>query len=127
MSRVIHFEIQADQPERAISFYKEVFGWKFMKTQGDYDYWLIETGDESIPGINGGLMQREGTVDGTAIIGYVCTIDVAVLDETLGLIKQQGGGIVKPRHAITGIGWMAYGRDTESNIFGVMQSDPSAA
>lgn len=127
MPRVVHFEIHADQPERAISFYEEVFGWKFNKVQGIYDYWLIETGDEKQAGINGGLMQREGPVDGTSVIGYVCTIDVEIIDDVLGLIKQQGGGIVKPKHAITGVGWMAYCRDTESNIFGVMQADPSAA
>lgn len=28
MKRVVHFEIGADRPERAIKFYEEVFEWK---------------------------------------------------------------------------------------------------
>ena len=27
MNRVVHFEIQAEKPERAAKFYREVFGW----------------------------------------------------------------------------------------------------
>ena len=58
MPRVIHFEIVADKPERAIKFYKEVFGWEFNKWNGPQEYWLVKTGEDSQPGINGGLTPK---------------------------------------------------------------------
>jgi len=58
MPRPIHFEIPAENPERAINFYSTVFGWKFDKWAGPADYWLITTGDSGEPGINGGLLPR---------------------------------------------------------------------
>jgi len=57
MPRVIHFEIPADNPDRAVEFYKQVFGWKFDKWQGPQDYWLITTG-KGEPGIDGGMLRR---------------------------------------------------------------------
>src|SRR5260370_7031201 len=58
MSRVIHFEIPASDPERASAFYKKVFGWKIEKWPGPTDYWLVNTGAEGTPGINGGLLKK---------------------------------------------------------------------
>jgi len=58
MPRVIHFEIVADKPERAMKFYKEVFAWDFNKWNGPQDYWLVKTGEDSQPGINGGLTPK---------------------------------------------------------------------
>ena len=58
MPRVVHFDISVDDPERAIKFYTEVFGWKVQKWEGPMDYWLITTGDPGEPGIDGGLAKR---------------------------------------------------------------------
>ena len=60
MPRVVHFELSADDPERAIKFYENAFGWKTEKWAGPMDYWLIMTGPEDEPGIDGGLSKREG-------------------------------------------------------------------
>src|SRR5262249_10499088 len=76
MGRVVHFEIHAENPERAIKFYQGLLGWEFKKWDGPLPYWLITTGPKEQPGINGGLVQRRGTIDGTAVIAYVCTADV---------------------------------------------------
>lgn len=59
MSRVVHFEIPADDPERSIKFYETVFGWTIEKWDGPIEYWLIITGDEDKPGIDGGLAHRK--------------------------------------------------------------------
>jgi predicted enzyme related to lactoylglutathione lyase len=56
--RVIHFEIHADDPKRAVEFYKKVFGWKISKWEGPAEYWLVTTGDDKQPGINGAIMHR---------------------------------------------------------------------
>jgi catechol 2,3-dioxygenase-like lactoylglutathione lyase family enzyme len=59
MPRVVHFEISVDDPERAIRFYSDVFGWKIEKWEGPMDYWLITTGPENEPGIDGALIRRQ--------------------------------------------------------------------
>ena len=58
MPRVIHFEIPADNPDRAVRFYSDVFGWQFNKWEGPVEYWLITTGADGQPGINGGMLRR---------------------------------------------------------------------
>ena len=126
MNRVIHFEIHADNPQRAIAFYQSLFGWQFHKWDGPMDYWMIVTGPNEQKGINGGLIKRQGTIDGTAVIAYVCTVDTENLDAATAKATQLGGQIVVPRMPIPAIGWLAYAKDTEGNIFGMMQADVGA-
>src|SRR5690242_9793170 len=78
MSRVIHFEIHADNPERAVGFYSGLFGWNFQKWDGPMPYWLITTGPDSQPGINGGMVKRPCPASGEsqAMSSFVCTIGV---------------------------------------------------
>ena len=54
MVRIIHFNITADDPVRAQKFSGEIFGWKFDKCDGPMQYWMVKTGDEKYPGIDGG-------------------------------------------------------------------------
>jgi predicted enzyme related to lactoylglutathione lyase len=126
VSRVVHFELHAEDPDRAIRFYKTLFDWDFTRWSGPQEYWLIKTGPDSQPGINGGLIRRRGVIDGTAVIGYVCTVNVESVDALAAAIPKEGGTIVVPKMAIPGIGWLAYAKDTEGNIFGVMHSDAAA-
>ena len=44
MPRPVHFDLSADDPDRAITFYSNAFGWKFDKWQGPFEYWVITTG-----------------------------------------------------------------------------------
>jgi uncharacterized protein len=132
MNRVVHFEIHAAEPKRAIAFYAKVFGWKFEPYGPPDFYWLITTG-ESKPentGINGGLVRRQGaSPDPTAptpVMGYVCTIDVENLDKTAAAILAAGGTLALEKRAIAGLAWVAYYKDPESNIFGIYQTDPNA-
>jgi predicted enzyme related to lactoylglutathione lyase len=54
------------------------------------------------------------------------TIDVDIIDDTTAAIAQHGGSVALPKMPIPGVGWLAYFKDTEGNIFGVMQSDETA-
>ena len=126
MSRVVHFEIHADDPRRAANFYQEVFGWQIQKWDGPAEYWLVTTGKPPEPGIDGAILQRQGPVNGDAVIAYVCTVDVASVDDTIAKITSLGGTIALPKMPVPGVGWLAYAKDTEGNIFGVMQSDHNA-
>jgi predicted enzyme related to lactoylglutathione lyase len=121
MPRVIHFEIPADSPERAAKFYQEVFGWRFQKWEGPMEYWMVTTGAEGKPGINGGLLRRQHPGQGT-----VNTVDVESVDAAVATVEKNGGKIALPKMAIPGVGYLAYGIDPEGNIFGMMQADSSA-
>lgn len=122
MPRPIHFEIPADQPERASVFYRDVFGWKFQKWDGPMPYWLIKTGAEGELGIDGGMMPRQAPGAST-----VNTIGVESIDATLKAIEARGGRTAVPKMAVPGVGWLAYCVDTEGNTFGVLQPDEKAA
>ena len=126
MARVVHFEIHAENPERAIQFYQKSFGWEFQKWEGPMDYWLVMTGPKDQPGIDGGLVPRQGEIDGEAVIAYVCTIDVPDVDATVSTVENNGGTIAVPKMAVPTVGWLVYFKDTEGNIFGARQTDPEA-
>src|SRR5262245_55681045 len=99
MQRVIHFEIHASEPEKSITFYESVFGWTFKKWEGgEWDYWLVSTGPEGMPGINGGLVRRRGPAptEGQAVNAFVCTMYVASVDESVGKVTAAGGVIALP-------------------------------
>lgn len=130
MSRVVHFEIHADDLERAKRFYGDVFGWTyqdFSQVSGS-PYWGVVTGPEDQMGINGGLMPREGGApsEDTGFRAFVCTIGVADIDATEARIIANGGQVVTAKVALTGMAWQAYYSDTEGNVFGVHQPDPEA-
>jgi predicted enzyme related to lactoylglutathione lyase len=117
---VIHFEINADDPERAVEFYKKVFGWKIDKWEGPVDYWLVATGDEKEPGIDGAIMERMRKAT------TVNTISVPSIDEFVKKVKKNGGKQVSEKSVIPKTGYFAYCQDTEGNLFGILQPDKSA-
>lgn len=127
--RPIHFEIHASDPDRAVGFYTKVFGWGSQKWEGPADYWVLTTGPEGTPGINGAIMKRRGDEpeDGAAVNAFVCTINVTSLDTSLQSVTQNGGTVAVEKMPVPGVGWLAYCKDTEGNIFGMMQNDTAAA
>lgn len=128
MGRVVHFEIHADHPERAIRFYSALCGWTFHKWDGPQEYWLVNTGAEGKPGVNGGLMRRRGPAptDGQPVNAFVCSAESTSVDDDARKIAEVGGTIAVPKMPIPGIGWLLYAKDTEGNNFGLMQPDPGA-
>ena len=127
MSRAVHFEIHASNPQAAIDFYSGLFGWSFNKWEGG-EYWMIHTGPDEQPGINGGLIPRRGALPDSmaAINAFVITVDVADVDTTVAGALAAGGASAAPKMAVPGIGWLAYLKDPDGNIFGVMQADREA-
>jgi len=57
------------------------------------------------------------------LTAYVRTIDVPNLDEYLAEGEKLKASICVPKMAIPGVGWLAYMKDTEGNIFGMIQPD----
>ena len=131
MNRVVHFEIQADEPARAVEFYKKVFGWNIEQWAGlDYEYWMVMTAekDSKEPGIHGGLLKRPAPLakDACGSNAFVCTIQVENFDEFAKKIEEAGGKVAMPKYALVGMAWQGYFIDTEGNTFGLHQADPMA-
>lgn len=121
MPRPVHFDMTADNPERAIKFYETVFGWKFQKWDGPMEYYMATTGDEKEPGINGGISRK-----GNQAMPQMNTIGVPSVDEFSKKVQNGGGRIIQPKMPIPGVGWFAVAQDTEGNTFGMMQEDKNA-
>ena len=124
MPRPIHFELTVENADRAQDFYGKVFGWTFQKWGNDSEpYFLTTTGPDAEPGINGGLMIRQGSMGpGTTNVMGVESVDAAV-----DKIKASGGTIIMDKFAVPTMGWVAYATDTEGNQFGVFEMDSNAA
>lgn len=128
MGGVVHFEIPADDEDRARQFYNSVFGWKFQVIP-EMEYSLATTapmndqGEPAEPGsINGGIFRR-----GDMLRAPVVTIDVENIDAALERIARQGGETVRGMMAVPGSGWNAYFRDSEGNVVGLWQNSDAAA
>jgi uncharacterized protein len=128
MNRIIHFEIQADNPERAAKFYREALGWDIKKWEGPgvaMEYWMVMTGPEGSkePGINGGILKRPCPApkpeQGTN--AYVCTAIVEDIDKAAEAIEKAGGKLAMEKFMIADMAWQAYYIDTEGNTFGIHQ------
>jgi predicted enzyme related to lactoylglutathione lyase len=117
MPSIVHFEIPADDVERARAFYTDLFGWKIEEFPGT-GYWSITTA----PGaIGGGMMKRKRAEH--PVTNY---IDVPSVDEYISKVEQLGGKVVLARTAVPNMGWFAVCLDTEGNAFGLWQTDSSA-
>jgi uncharacterized protein len=121
MPRPIHFDLTVDNPERAMNFYRDIFGWKFQKWSGPMEYWMVTTGNEKEPGINGGFSKRSESA-----MPNMNTIGVSSVDKFSKMIQDKGGKVLMPKTPIQGIGWFATCQDTEGNTFGIIEEDRTA-
>ena len=130
MSRPIHFEIHADNVERARDFYGAVFGWTFEDWTAftGSPYLGCITGSAEEPGINGAIMQGHGPLGrpGAPVNGAVLTMGVGDYDAAHASILAAGGQVALPKMALAGMAWQGYYLDTEGNVFGIHQPDPEA-
>jgi len=121
MGRVSHFEITADDPERAAAFYRKAFGWEFNDWGGTFKYLLATTGPKDQVGIDGAIMARHQTKQ--AVIN---TISVDKWEAGAQAVKDAGGTVLSDKDAIPGQGYFAYCRDTEGNVFGIFEANAAA-
>jgi predicted enzyme related to lactoylglutathione lyase len=127
MSRPVHFEIHASDPEKLAKFYADVFGWK-IQHMPQFDYWLIDSGS-SEHGINGGLLRRRGSppAPDAPVNAYVCSLGIDSVDSYLERALKAGATVALPKMAIPGVGYQAYIKDPDGNILGLHQPDKSAS
>jgi uncharacterized protein len=132
MPTIVHFEIPADDIERAKNFYTELFGWKIEKLLGmdtgnsssssDMEYWMITTTDEKgNKALGGGMMKRK--MPQQPNINY---IGVESVDEYASKVEKIGGKVVLSKMAVPGMRYFAVCLDTENNAFAIWESSGSA-
>lgn len=127
--KVVHFEIPADDIERARTFYQEIFGWQVGPVPGmEYTMVMTAPSDEQgmprEPGsINGGMFPRTG--DWAGFKAPVIVIDVEDIEAALARVEQGGGQIVAPKMTVGEMGFAAYFTDPEGNVLGLWESVPS--
>ena len=114
-NNIAHFDVPADDVERARRFYERAFGWKF-EAWGPPDFYMIHTGSADDPGIHGSLGKRSEPQAGRARTGFECTISVADLGAAKRAIVANGGTIVLDDHEIVGVGTLIRFQDTEGNL-----------
>jgi len=124
MDRVVHFEIPAENLERAKKFYSENFGWKLNQLGPEVgNYVLVHTGPTDEQGmrqdrafINGGLMPRDPSARSPVLV-----IAVADADHAVEKVKKSGGRLVGEILDIPNVGRYARVEDTEGNVIGVIK------
>jgi predicted enzyme related to lactoylglutathione lyase len=132
-STIVHFEIPADQPERAAKFYRDLFGWDIKKYEGSGnsgmpEYWMVQTvptdaqGRPVGQGVNGGLMRR--MYPNQPPVNYIAVEDV---DAAVAKAERLGAKTLMGKTPVPGMGWFAQLSDTEGNLFAVWQTDMAAA
>jgi uncharacterized protein len=121
MGRLSHFEITADDPERAADFYRKAFGWEFNDWGGPFKYLLATTGPKDQIGIDGAIMPRHHTNQ-----PVINTISVDKWEVGAQAVKDAGGKVLSDKDAIPGQGYFAYCHDTEGNVFGIFEANAAA-
>jgi len=125
-NRVVHFEIEATDRERAKTFYAQAFGWQMQQLGPDMgQYVVVTTGDPKEPGgINGGIY---GSPDGATkeMNGFSCVIGVDNIDQSIASVKSAGGQVLSDKMDIPTVGTFARCKDTEGNFFTMLQPLPT--
>ena len=116
---IAHFDVPADDVERARRFYEGVFGWRF-EAWGPPDFYLIHTGPADDPGIHGSVSKRTEPA-GPGRRGYECTISVDDLGAIRSAIVKHGGKVLLHEHEIVGVGCLVRFEDTEGNVVCAME------
>jgi len=116
--RLVHFEVQAEDPDRAAAFYGAVFGWNFADSgMPGMDYRMTQTSENQ-----GGGLYKSDDRSGHLIV-YFDTDDI---DGSIEKVRDNGGE-ADDKQPIPGVGWFASAKDSEGNAFSLFQSDETAA
>ena len=121
MSTIVHFDVPADDINRAKNFYEKLFDWKIERLPGPMEYFNISTKDDKGNNSIGGGMGQRGFPD-QKITNY---IDVDSIDDYIKKVEELGGKIIMPKTKISRFGYLATFLDTEGNILGLWHTDES--
>lgn len=125
-----HFEIHANDVERAKAFYAGLFGWSFSPMEGAeaVEYHLAD-GPQLSDSLTVGMMRRMGDSPeaGAPVRGGTMTFEVADCDDRYAWALNNGGAEALPPADYPGVGRAAYVEDGEGNIVGFVTPEQGAA
>jgi uncharacterized protein len=122
MSKVVHFEIQANDMDAMKKFYGDAFGWEFQGQGEEYGgYNVIIAGPKDDLGINGGMMKRNMPIENGGVNSFTSIIGVENIDDTIAKLEAGGAAVQMPKTDVPGVGFIAYYKDPEGNMFGIIQ------
>ena len=132
-NNIVHFEIYVDDMERAKKFYTEVLGWAFNYIK-EMDYTLVYPGGKITDGpaevgVNGGMLLRNAPAPADSKASpnaFVCTVSVEDIDGVIEKVTTNGGRIDLLAYNVPGVGRLAYVRDSEMNLLGLLKPDMSS-
>ena len=114
------FAIHVDDVERAVRFYEAVFGWRF-EPWGPPGFYLIQTGPDDAPGVQGLMHKRQEPRTGTGLNGFEPTFAVEDVDAVLAAVEANGGTVTMGKSPIPTVGVLVRFLDTEGNDVGAMK------
>lgn len=123
MDSVVHFEIPADDLDKAKRFYRAVFGWEMVDVpQMEYCMaYTTESDPEKGPkrpgAINGGMRKRMRKGESPILV-----MDVKSIEDTLKKVKANGGKAMGEKTKIGDMAFYQLCRDCEGNVIGLFQS-----
>jgi uncharacterized protein len=116
MSKIVHFEIPADDTTRAKQFWASLFDVEFKTYEGPIEYHMFQNDDQT----GGGLYPRQEGEQG--LITYFAVDDIDAARAKV----QELGGTSEDKAPVPGMGWYARAVDTEGNAFSLWQTDETA-
>jgi predicted enzyme related to lactoylglutathione lyase len=122
VANLASFSLHVDDVGRARAFYEAVFGWEF-EPWGPPGFYLIHTGTEDDPGIQGLMHAREEPRTGSGLNGVEPTFAVDDVDAIARDVEDHGGKITFARTVIPTVGALIRFLDPEGNDIGAMQYD----
>jgi uncharacterized protein len=115
--RIVHFELLAQDADRASGFWNGLFGWSVGDSVMEgFDYRMFDLGDGQ-----GGAILPSDTPGKLNV--YFDTEDI---EASIAKVRELGGS-ADEKQPVPTHGWFAACKDTEGIEFFLWQGDPSAA
>jgi predicted enzyme related to lactoylglutathione lyase len=113
---IVHYEIGAEDSDRAQAFWSGLFGWQFGPAMPEMDYRMAQINDTA-----GAAIFHADKPQGYPNVYHA----VDDIDASAARVRELGGE-AGDKSPVPGHGWFAACKDTEGNTFHLWQQDSSA-
>jgi len=114
----VHVELNTPDPEKAKSFYSQLFQWTLADVPNPAvpggSYTMIEVG----AGTGGGIMKQ---IPGGPS-GWLAYVEVDDIHATTQRVESLGGKVMKDVTEVPGMGWLSFVQDPTGAILGLWKS-----
>jgi len=114
----VHVELNTPDPEKAKSFYSQLFQWTLADLPNPAvpggSYTMIEVG----AGTGGGIMKQ---IPGGPS-GWLAYVEVDDIHATTQRVESLGGKVMKDVTEVPGMGWLSFVQDPTGAILGLWKS-----